>query len=183
MLAGRPHEAVGNGSPRWMTVAPRERGTEPGLQADSPTFHGSHPLLTRTGLRGATEPASTFSHASRTAWPRAFKPRLSMARFGFHNRGADMGDSWYMRYEAFSLAPKLCDAGEVDKQLLPREIGFYAANSLAPGRTAGKSRCRPGRRSRRPKGGMSQAEPLVRPTGAYPTLPSEVSHRSPKLGP
>ena len=25
MLAGRPHEAVGNGSPRWMTVAPRER--------------------------------------------------------------------------------------------------------------------------------------------------------------
>ena len=41
MLAGRPHEAVGNGSPRWMTAAPRERGTEPGLQADSPTFHGS----------------------------------------------------------------------------------------------------------------------------------------------
>ena len=26
MLAGRPHEAVGNGSPRWMTVAPRKRG-------------------------------------------------------------------------------------------------------------------------------------------------------------
>ena len=26
MLAGRPHEAVGNGSPRWMTAAPRERG-------------------------------------------------------------------------------------------------------------------------------------------------------------
>ena len=25
MLAGRPHEAVGNGSPRWMTAAPRER--------------------------------------------------------------------------------------------------------------------------------------------------------------
>ena len=24
-LAGRPHEAVGNGSPRWMTVAPRKR--------------------------------------------------------------------------------------------------------------------------------------------------------------
>jgi hypothetical protein len=36
MLAGRPHEAVGNGSPRWMTAAPRERGTEPGLQAGSP---------------------------------------------------------------------------------------------------------------------------------------------------
>ena len=25
MLAGRPHEAAGNGSPRWMTAAPRER--------------------------------------------------------------------------------------------------------------------------------------------------------------
>jgi hypothetical protein len=25
MLAGRPHEAVGNGSPRWMTAAPRKR--------------------------------------------------------------------------------------------------------------------------------------------------------------
>ena len=25
MLAGRPHEAAGNGSPRWMTVAPRKR--------------------------------------------------------------------------------------------------------------------------------------------------------------
>ena len=37
MLAGRPHEAVGNGSPRWMAVGPRSRGcTEPGLQAGSP---------------------------------------------------------------------------------------------------------------------------------------------------
>jgi hypothetical protein len=25
MLAGRPHEAAGNGSPRWMAVGPRER--------------------------------------------------------------------------------------------------------------------------------------------------------------
>src|ERR1700738_2774687 len=25
MLAGRPHEAVSNGSPRWMAVGPRER--------------------------------------------------------------------------------------------------------------------------------------------------------------
>jgi hypothetical protein len=38
MLAGRPHEAVGNSSPRWMIAAPRERGTEPGLQAGSPPF-------------------------------------------------------------------------------------------------------------------------------------------------
>jgi hypothetical protein len=26
MLAGRPQEAVGNGSPRWMAAAPRKRG-------------------------------------------------------------------------------------------------------------------------------------------------------------
>jgi hypothetical protein len=38
MLAGRPQEAVGNVSPRWMTAAPRKRGTEPGLQADSPPY-------------------------------------------------------------------------------------------------------------------------------------------------
>jgi hypothetical protein len=25
MLAGRPHEAVGNGSPRWMAAGPRKR--------------------------------------------------------------------------------------------------------------------------------------------------------------
>jgi len=25
MLAGRPHEAVSNGSPRWMAAGPRER--------------------------------------------------------------------------------------------------------------------------------------------------------------
>jgi hypothetical protein len=42
MPAGRPHEAAGNGSPRWMTVGLRSvrkdrRGcTEPGLQAGSP---------------------------------------------------------------------------------------------------------------------------------------------------
>jgi len=36
MRAGRPHEAAGNGSPRWMTAASRKRGTEPGLQAGSP---------------------------------------------------------------------------------------------------------------------------------------------------
>jgi hypothetical protein len=44
MLAGRPHEAVGNGSPRWMAVGPRKRVHRtlagrprrlPGLQAAS----------------------------------------------------------------------------------------------------------------------------------------------------
>jgi hypothetical protein len=35
MLAGRPHEAVGNGSPRWMAAGPRERvhRTRPGGRA------------------------------------------------------------------------------------------------------------------------------------------------------
>jgi hypothetical protein len=37
MLAGRPHEAVGNVSPRWMIAArANARRTEPGLQAGSP---------------------------------------------------------------------------------------------------------------------------------------------------
>ena len=40
MLAGRPHEAASNGSPRWMAAGPRSRGcTEPGLQAGSPAAY------------------------------------------------------------------------------------------------------------------------------------------------
>ena len=57
MLAGRPHEAVGNGSPRWMTAAPRKRGTEPGLQAGVPPTPSS-------GLRariGVHPPASELT--------------------------------------------------------------------------------------------------------------------------
>jgi len=34
-LAGRPHEAVGNGGPREMTAGRRTPATESGLQADS----------------------------------------------------------------------------------------------------------------------------------------------------
>jgi hypothetical protein len=42
MLAGRPHEAASNGSPRWMAAGPRSRGcTEPGLQAGSPAAYAS----------------------------------------------------------------------------------------------------------------------------------------------
>src|ERR1700722_10623700 len=50
MLAGRPQEAVSNGSPRWMAVGPRSRGcTEPGLQAGSPAAYALdlHPSGTR----------------------------------------------------------------------------------------------------------------------------------------
>ena len=39
MLAGRPHETVGNDGPRWMTaVRALSADTEPGLQAGSPLF-------------------------------------------------------------------------------------------------------------------------------------------------
>src|SRR5882757_2793917 len=50
MLAGRPHEAVSNGSPRWMAVGPRSRGcTEPGLQAGSPAAYA--PELAPSGAQ------------------------------------------------------------------------------------------------------------------------------------
>ena len=79
MLAGRPHEAVGNGSPRWMTVAPRERGTEPGLQADSPpvmsltwegmvtTFPGSVPVPSEPPRRSHRWPRAVSYSAVRRA--------------------------------------------------------------------------------------------------------------------
>ncbi len=52
MLAGRPHEAVGNGSPRWMTAAPRKRG------AQNPAYRPTHPP--RVFDRGiVTMPGST----------------------------------------------------------------------------------------------------------------------------
>ena len=35
MPAGRPHEAIGNGGPRWMAVGCLRAVTEPGLQAGS----------------------------------------------------------------------------------------------------------------------------------------------------
>jgi hypothetical protein len=37
MLAGRPHEAVGNGSPRWMIAAPPQAG------AQNPAYRPAHP--------------------------------------------------------------------------------------------------------------------------------------------
>jgi hypothetical protein len=43
-LAGRPQEAVSNGSPRWMAAGPPSGGcTEPGLQADSSAAHSVVP--------------------------------------------------------------------------------------------------------------------------------------------
>jgi hypothetical protein len=37
MLAGRPHEAAGNGSPRWMIAAPPQAG------AQNPAYRPTHP--------------------------------------------------------------------------------------------------------------------------------------------
>jgi len=39
MLAGRPHETVGNDGPRWMTAASRKR------EAQNPAYRPTHPFL------------------------------------------------------------------------------------------------------------------------------------------
>ena len=75
MLAGRPHEAAGNGSPRWMTAAPRERGTEPGLQAGSPP----HSLLPVGAQRGA--PAITGLASGQGKKPGPNRVRAGQARY------------------------------------------------------------------------------------------------------
>ena len=63
MLAGRPHEAAGNGSPRWMAAGPRSRGcTEPGLQAGSPLTHPARPRPARCLLHPLT------GEAPRACW-------------------------------------------------------------------------------------------------------------------
>ena|SRR5690349_5309696 len=60
MLAGRPHEAAGNGSPRWMAAGPRSRGcTEPGLQAGSPLT----PPWPERGVEYAGFPTEEFAEA------------------------------------------------------------------------------------------------------------------------
>ena len=60
MLAGRPHEAVGNGSPRWMTVAPRKRGHRTRPTGRLTPFYVSD--LRRSGGRSAQ-----FRHSSAAA--------------------------------------------------------------------------------------------------------------------
>jgi hypothetical protein len=47
MLAGRPHEAVGNGSPRWMTAAPRKRA-----HRTRPTGRLTHPCAVELSVCG-----------------------------------------------------------------------------------------------------------------------------------
>jgi hypothetical protein len=49
MLAGRPHEAAGNGSPRWMAAGPRERAhrTRPTGQLARRLHSGLHVLTHR----------------------------------------------------------------------------------------------------------------------------------------
>ena len=70
MLAGRPHETAGNGSPRWMTVASRQReGTEPGLQAGSPLIDGPDLRFSwpqrRVDARRRRRPAAPGPHGRR----------------------------------------------------------------------------------------------------------------------
>jgi hypothetical protein len=47
MLAGRPHETAGNGSPRWMTAASRPR------EAQNPAYRPAHPIQTLLTCGGA----------------------------------------------------------------------------------------------------------------------------------
>jgi hypothetical protein len=56
MPAGRPHEAVGNGSPRWMTAAPAQAG------AQNPAYRPTHPLISSCGLLSG-QLAGTFGSA------------------------------------------------------------------------------------------------------------------------
>jgi hypothetical protein len=57
MLAGRPHEAVGNGSPRWMIAAPRKRA-----HRTRPT--GRLTPFKAADLRQSGVAAAQFSHSS-----------------------------------------------------------------------------------------------------------------------
>src|SRR5450755_2162600 len=64
MLAGRPHEAVSNGSPRWMAAGPRERvhRTRPtGQLARRPTWeYAASPDHAEVAVM---TPSSTFAKA------------------------------------------------------------------------------------------------------------------------
>jgi hypothetical protein len=73
MLAGRPHEAAGNGSPRWMTAGPRKRA-----HRTRPT--GRLTLFYASDLRRSDQRASWFRPcsvratagiASMAPWPRS----------------------------------------------------------------------------------------------------------------
>src|ERR1700733_8130967 len=55
MLAGRPHEAVGNGSPRWMTAAPRKRAHRTRPTGRLTPIHGARPHA-----RGRAQPGRNF---------------------------------------------------------------------------------------------------------------------------
>jgi len=82
-LAGGPHEAAGNGSPRWMAAGPRLRGcTEPGLQAGSPPTHAAGlrfgSIMERQGhFRGTPAPDGTRCRVrrGRGRWPLALGDR------------------------------------------------------------------------------------------------------------
>jgi hypothetical protein len=52
MLAGRPHEAVGNGSPRWMAAGPRKR-----VHRTRPTGRLARRLPSDLRLSGHVQPS------------------------------------------------------------------------------------------------------------------------------
>ena len=123
MPAGRPHEAAGNVSPRWMTAAPRKRSTEPGLQADSPPFI----LLTCIGVAAL---AASSAGARRALVP-GLSVRRSVAPFSvFVGRLGGMSSACFLpsRPPAWSLpcGPLACLYGPLNRD--------RPAAGLAPGR-------------------------------------------------
>jgi hypothetical protein len=66
MLAGRPHETAGNGSPRWMTAAPRQR------EAQNPAYRPAHPHHMAVACGGAVlrqSPGAFGAHARTSERP------------------------------------------------------------------------------------------------------------------
>jgi hypothetical protein len=108
MLAGRPHEAAGNGSPRWMTVGPRKRVHRTRPTGRLTPFCASeqrrHPAANPGG--GSTPPhAAGERHQRRELWQRdgvgdlveeqaeLRRPQVGeVRRAGIHDRRTDESD-------------------------------------------------------------------------------------------
>jgi hypothetical protein len=70
MLAGRPHEAVGNDSPRWMTAAPRKRAHRTRPTGRLTPFHVADLGRNGTTFTGSVPVPSEPPRRSRR-WPTA----------------------------------------------------------------------------------------------------------------
>src|SRR5262245_21110860 len=86
MLAGRPHEAAGNGSPRWMAAGPRHAG------AQNPAYRPARPPL-----RLLPAPArSRLAPGAHRAHIRAGEHRIDRAAV-WSRRGMNRAPAWSLR--------------------------------------------------------------------------------------